>query len=100
MSVPSSALWVVVDRGGAETVCANRADWLAEWGYRVRCIEEADRPAALRRDGLERLLTSNAGVYLSLARAGHFDAACIVTQMVAAADSRLSRLIEMREVTV
>ena len=94
---PRDQVWVLVDRGGAEFVFADKADWLSEWRHRVRSIEEADRPAALRRDGLERLLNANAGVFLSLTQQGLFAAALDATAIIAAADHRLSWVVETCE---
>src|SRR4051794_12547593 len=84
--------WVIADRTGHVAVCDTRADWLTEWRHRIREIEAADRPAELRREGLERMLAANAGAFQALIEHGALDAVIEVTGAVAAADARLSRL--------
>lgn len=90
MTAPSP--WVVVDRSGLETVCADRASWLAEWRHRVRAIEAADRPVQLRREGLDRMLAANAYAFRALVNHGALGAVVEVTGLAASADSRLSCL--------
>ncbi|TDH58822.1 hypothetical protein E2C06_30610 [Dankookia rubra] len=90
MNAPSP--WVIVDRGGFETVCTGRAEWLSEWRHRIRAIEAADRPVELRRAGSERMLGANADAFQTLVKHGALDAVLDTTQMIAASDGRLSRL--------
>lgn len=87
---PSPSPWVIADRGGFVFDCGSRAEWIAEWQRRVAAIESADRPAQLRREGLEHLLKANAGAFRMLVEHGALDAVLEVTGAVAMADGRLS----------
>ena len=95
-SAPSP--WVILDRTGGTTECATRADWLAEWRHRIHALEAADRPAELRREGLERLLAANAGAFQALLEHDALDAVLDVTGAAAAADARLSGLNTSQEI--
>ena len=89
--------WIIMDRTGGTTECATRADWLSEWRHRIHAIETADRPAELRREGLERMLAANAGAFRAVAEHGALDAVLDVTGAAAAADARLSPMNTSRE---
>jgi hypothetical protein len=88
MTAPSP--WVVVDRSGFETVCAGRAEWLAEWRHRIRAIEAANRPVQRRREGLDRMLVANAAAFRALVKHGALESVIEITGAAAAADARLS----------
>ena len=90
--------WIIKDRTGGTTECATRVDWLSEWRHRIHAIEAADRPAELRREGLERMLAANAGAFRSLVEHGALDAVLDVTGAAAVADARLSRMNISREI--
>ena len=90
--------WLIKDCTGATTECATRADWLVEWCHRIRTIEAADRPAELRREGLERMLAANAGTLRVLVEHGALDAVLDATGAAAAADARLSRMNISQEI--
>ena len=95
-SAPSP--WVILDRTGGTTKCVTRADWLAEWRHRIRVLEAADRPVQFRREGLERMLSANAGAFQALVDHGALDAVLDVTGAAAAADARLSGLNTQEEI--
>jgi molybdopterin-guanine dinucleotide biosynthesis protein len=90
--------WVIMDRTGATTECTKRVEWLAEWRHRIRAIEAANRPAELRREGLERVRAANAGAFQVLVEHGALDAVLDVTGAAAAADARLSGLDTSQEI--
>ena len=98
MRVGAPSPWVIMDRSGFETVCAGRAEWLAEWRHWIRANEAADRPAELRREGLDRMLAANAGAFQGLVKHGALDAVLDVTAATAAADARLSGLNTLQEI--
>ena len=61
-------------------------------------LETADRPAELRREGLNRMLAANAGAFQALLEHGALEAVLEVTGAAAAADARLSCLNISQEI--
>ena len=87
-----------MDRAHGTTEYTTRVDWLVEWRHRIHVIETADRPAELRREGLERMLAANASTFQALLELGAPDAVLDVTGAAAAADARLSGLNTSQEI--
>jgi hypothetical protein len=84
--------WVLYSVDGHATPSVDRDDWLTEWRRRVGDIETAPLTPQQKRADLDRLLAANACAFRAVIQHGSVLAALDATEIVSAADMRLSKV--------